>query len=62
MIYQIAQALDLLSKHKIVHSDIKTENILLNIYETQPKYGFKLIDYGSSFVFDNLKQYKLATP
>jgi len=32
MIYQIAQALDLLSKHKIVHSDIKTENILLNLF------------------------------
>jgi dual specificity tyrosine-phosphorylation-regulated kinase 2/3/4 len=46
MMYQIAQALDLLSKHRIVH----------------PKYAFKLIDYGSSFVFDNLKQYKLATP
>ena len=31
MIYQIAQALDLLAEHKIVHSDIKTENILMNI-------------------------------
>jgi dual specificity tyrosine-phosphorylation-regulated kinase 2/3/4 len=62
MVYQIAQALDLLSKHKIVHSDIKTENILMKIHETHPKYEFKLIDYGSSFVFENLKQYKLATP
>ena len=62
MMYQIAQALDLLSKHRIVHSDIKTENILLNTFETHPQYAFKLIDYGSSFVFDNLKQYKLATP
>lgn len=24
MVYQVAQALDLLAKHKIVHSDIKT--------------------------------------
>lgn len=51
MIYQIAQALDLLVEQKIVHSDIKTENILLNIQENSPRYGFKLIDYGSSFIF-----------
>jgi dual specificity tyrosine-phosphorylation-regulated kinase 2/3/4 len=62
MLYQIAQALDLLAQHKIVHSDIKTENILMNTHEDNPKYEFKLIDYGSSFVFENLKQYKLATP
>jgi dual specificity tyrosine-phosphorylation-regulated kinase 2/3/4 len=62
MVYQVAQALDLLAQHRIVHSDIKTENILMNILDTHPKYEFKLIDYGSSFVFENLKQYKLATP
>ena len=38
LIYQMAQALDLLSQHKIVHSDIKTENILINIHETYPKF------------------------
>ena len=64
MLLQIAQALDLLACHKIVHSDIKTENILMNVKEDGPgpKWEFKLIDYGSSFVFENLKQYKLATP
>lgn len=31
MILQISEALDLLSKHKIVHSDIKTENILIKV-------------------------------
>ena len=51
LIYQISQALDLLAAHKIVHSDIKTENILMNIHEEVPKWDFKLIDYGSSFVF-----------
>lgn len=62
MIIQIAQALDLLAQHRIVHSDLKTENILLKVQELSPKYQFKLIDYGSSFAFENLKQYKLATP
>ena len=33
MLLQIAQALDLLAAHKIVHSDIKTENILMNVKE-----------------------------
>jgi serine/threonine protein kinase len=31
LVIQIAQALDLLAHHKIVHSDIKTENILLKM-------------------------------
>ena len=34
----------------------------MNITEETPKWEFKLIDYGSSFVFESLKQYKLATP
>lgn len=62
-IESIAQALDLLVENRIVHSDIKTENILIRKSEGQVhKYDFKLIDYGSSFVFQSLKQYKLATP
>lgn len=38
MLYQISQALDLLAQHKIVHSDIKTENILMKVHEGSPKY------------------------
>ena len=59
-IYEIAQALDLLASNKIVHSDLKTENILLK--HEDKGFKFKLIDYGSSFLFESLKQYKLATP
>lgn len=60
LIIQISQALDLLAQNKIIHSDIKTENILLR--HEDRSYRFKLIDYGSSFLFESLKQYKLATP
>lgn len=60
LIIQISQALDLLAQNKIIHSDIKTENILLR--HEDRSYKFKLIDYGSSFLFESLKQYKLATP
>lgn len=56
----MCQALVLLGEHNIVHSDIKTENILL--LEENGKLGYKLIDYGSSFLFTNLKQFSMATP
>ena len=63
MIVELAKALDLLEMSNIVHSDIKTENILLKEEgEHTGNYRFKLIDYGSSFSFSNLKQYTLATP
>jgi serine/threonine protein kinase len=46
----------------IVHSDTKTSNILIQLSENSQKYAFKLIDYGSSFFFAHLDQYRLATP
>jgi serine/threonine protein kinase len=60
LVLEIAQALDLLAQNKIVHSDLKTENILVKSEDGE--FRFKLIDYGSSFQFESLKQYKLATP
>lgn len=52
-------ALDVLQDERIVHSDLKTENILIKkiknenaLYEITQ---IKLIDYGSSFPFDDLK-------
>jgi dual specificity tyrosine-phosphorylation-regulated kinase 2/3/4 len=54
-----------------VHSDLKTENILIKlktedeIKEAQNDTHIletKLIDYGSSFVFSNLRQFSMATP
>jgi len=58
----MAQALDLLQSCNIVHSDIKTSNILLKINQKTGNFNFKLIDYGSSFFFAHLEQYRLATP
>jgi dual specificity tyrosine-phosphorylation-regulated kinase 2/3/4 len=55
--------------HNIVHSDLKTENILLKTRRKEDiredlNYikGVKLIDFGSSFLFTNLKQFSMATP
>ncbi|KAL4503310.1 hypothetical protein ABPG72_000916 [Tetrahymena utriculariae] len=65
LIFELAHALWLLSDQRIVHSDLKTENILV---KTKDNGGFieieqvKLIDYGSSFTFGNLKHFSMATP
>ena len=55
--------------HNIVHSDLKTENILLKSRRKEDMKeginyikGVKLIDFGSSFLFTNLKQFSMATP
>jgi len=55
--------------HNIVHSDLKTENILLKTRRKEDMReglnyikGVKLIDFGSSFLFTNLKQFSMATP
>ena len=48
----ICQTLALVSDSKIVHSDLKTENILIRYDENPFKITeVKLIDYGSSFEF-----------
>ena len=54
-----------------MHSDLKTENILVRlkgedeVSENSKESHIletKLIDYGSSFVFNNLRQFSMATP
>ncbi|KAL4477752.1 hypothetical protein ABPG72_018926 [Tetrahymena utriculariae] len=68
LIFELSHALLVISDQKIVHSDLKTENILI---KTKPdaknkKYlkldQVKLIDYGSAFTFGNLKNFSMATP
>jgi dual specificity tyrosine-phosphorylation-regulated kinase 2/3/4 len=55
----------LLANNDIVHSDIKSENILIFYDTNAPEAGWtlKLIDYGSSFNFSKLqRQFSMATP
>ena len=65
LLLELSKVLDLLVKERIVHSDLKTENILI---KQDRSTGWpmikeiKLIDYGSSFPFDDLKQFSMATP
>jgi dual specificity tyrosine-phosphorylation-regulated kinase 2/3/4 len=67
LMVEVAKALLLINSHNIVHSDLKTENILLRVKREESSRGsyirgVKLIDFGSSFLFTNLKQFSMATP
>jgi serine/threonine protein kinase len=55
LILKIAEIFDVLSKFGIVHSDIKPDNILveMNANETDIS-SIKLIDFGSAFHFHNV--------
>ena len=69
IVVEIAKALTLINSHNIVHSDLKTENIMLKtrkgeLISQEASYvrNVKLIDFGSSFLFTNLRQFSMATP
>jgi len=49
-IVKMAEALDVFQKFGIVHSDIKPDNILVEINKAQTDISsIKLIDFGSAF-------------
>jgi serine/threonine protein kinase len=59
---QLFSALAVLAEHRVVHSDIKPDNILI---EEDPRTGLpkcRFIDLGSAFTFDNPESTALATP
>jgi len=50
MIRKIAEIFDVLSKFGIVHSDIKPDNILVELNQSGTDIAeLKLIDFGSAF-------------
>lgn len=64
IVIEICKSLALLSECEVVHSDLKTENILIK-FDEQNNFRLtevKLIDYGSSFEFRNISQFSMATP
>jgi len=62
-IVKIAEAFDVLSRFGIVHSDIKPDNILIEMNRSNTDIErIKLIDFGSAFQFHNVTQITATTP
>eukprot|EP00928_Gymnodinium_smaydae_P095998 TRINITY_DN8378_c0_g1_i2.p1 TRINITY_DN8378_c0_g1~~TRINITY_DN8378_c0_g1_i2.p1 ORF type:complete len:319 (-),score=61.53 TRINITY_DN8378_c0_g1_i2:87-1043(-) len=62
---QLLSALNVLAEHRIVHSDIKPDNILLEEHRAPDgslSWSCRLIDLGSASAFDCPESTSLATP
>ena len=63
VIRKLAEAFDVLQKAQIVHADIKPDNILIDFdHQTQKVKEVKLIDFGSSFMYNNPTGLSVSTP
>ena len=57
----ITNSLLLLSSLRVVHADLKPDNILIEFTEDNIT-GLKLIDFGSAFFFDQVGVISVTTP
>ena len=57
----MAEVLDSLSEKKVVHADLKPDNILIEITGRRIS-SLKLIDFGSSFSFEEATSITATTP
>lgn len=60
MLRQLLSALCLFADHRVVHSDIKPDNILVDQDEKGIRVRF--IDLGSAFSFETPESLSVATP
>lgn len=58
-IYELMQVLEFLSSLNVVHSDLKPDNILVNMEKYE---GIKIIDFGSAYYFTGSGSINTATP
>ena len=57
----LIEVVELFTSLGIVHGDIKPDNILVS-YSSGQLSGIKVIDFGSCFLFDEVKQVDMSTP
>jgi len=63
LVYKIAEILDCLQNAELVHSDLKPDNLLVELDEENTSIkSIKLIDFGSSFKFASDMQISGTTP
>lgn len=60
LLRQLLSALQVLADLRVVHSDIKPDNILIE--EGEYHLTAKLIDFGSAYAFESAESLSLATP
>ena len=61
LLKQVLLALEFLSKSMVIHSDLKTENILIE-YDDNGLISAKLIDFGSAFILDDDSNFIVTSP
>ena len=61
LICMLAEVLDVLAMFRIVHADIKPDNILIELNGRRLK-DVKLIDFGSAFSYENPSSISATTP
>ena len=63
LIKRLAQVFDVLAMFRIVHADVKPDNILIDFdLKTRTIKDLKLIDFGSAFSYENPSNITASTP
>ncbi len=61
LLRKLLEALDLLQHRRIIHADLKPDNVLVE-FDGSKIVSLKLIDFGSAFFYDQPCNMRMTTP